>query len=273
MNRHNLIIVSIAVMAISVLLLTSCGPERSETVSLSVVTTAPTATVEPTDPPTSTTIPTTKPSTTPLPTATPEPTSTPTQTPKPTLTPEPTKPSSLLERLGFTKAEPDLNVLAERLLTIEEMPAGWTAKAVEIEESDGTGTYDAFCKKDLIARSIGKVSVDFEGGGFGPFLIESISAYGSADDAKASFAEYKAAANECLEFTDDSGNAITLAPMSFPAYGDDSFAFRSIIGSFTADAVQIRVGDVLVLILQMGVTTDAELHQVLVEEALSKLDR
>lgn len=85
-NKRNLIIGIVAVLTFSVFLLASCGPERSETVSLPVVTPELAATVEPTEPPASTAGVAVEPSTVPLPTATPEPTSAPTQTPEPTAT-------------------------------------------------------------------------------------------------------------------------------------------------------------------------------------------
>ena len=106
----------------------------------------------------------------------------------------------------------------------------------------------------------------------GPFLSESISAYKSVEEAKAAFEDFTAAANDCPEFTDDEDREFTISPMSFPAYGDESFAVRMNVDGFPADAVQVRVGDVMLSVIQMGMSTDIELQQTIVEEALSKLD-
>jgi len=131
------------------------------------------------------------------------------------------------------------------------------------------------CKEGLPSRSIGNVSVDFESGGlFGPFISESFTAYPSTDDGSLSFVEYKSAANDCPQWIAEDGKEITISPLSFPAYGDESFAFRMANEEgFTFDAVKVLVGEVLVSVTQSGLSTDPELQQTLVEEALSKLDR
>ncbi len=259
-------------------ILGACGPEQSETVSLPAATSEPMVKIESTDMPaedsTETSVPLEESSPSIASTATSEATALPTKTAEPSPTPEPTntlqptEPPSLLERLGFIQGEPDLNILAERLLTIEDMPAGWSGSAAVIKEND-KDTYDPYCMEGLPARSVGKVSVDFGGGGI---LSDSITAYGSVEDSIKYFSEYKEAANSCPQWTDDEGREIILSPLSFPAYGDESFAVRLNMGVLIADGVQVRVGDVLVGILQMGTEIDTEMQQTAVETALAKLN-
>ncbi len=166
-------------------------------------------------------------------------------------------------------------MLAERLLTIENAPTGWSIEPIEIEEKSGdVRTYDPFCETGLPARSIGSVSVDFDSGNLmGPQVFESITAYPSVEDAKKSFAEYKAAANDCPHWTDDDGTEYTLSALSFPAFGDESFAFRMQFGLLTFDRVAMRIGDVFLGVTYMGPETDPDLLQSFIEDALEKLER
>lgn len=256
------------------LILVACGPQQSETIAVDSVTAEP-ATEEPVDATeASETVeePTDEATAVPEETDTPEPSPEPTDTPEPTNTPEPTEAPSLLERLGLVEGEPDLDVLAERLITIEDMPTGWSGAAVE-KELNTDETYGPFCVEGLPARAIGNVSVDFDGGTIlGPFIQETITAYRSVDEAKQSFEDWKNAANQCAEYTDEEGNELSLSPLSFPAYGDESFAIRMNMGGFIADAVRIRMDELSLSVMMMGTSTDAELQQELIEKALEKIE-
>lgn len=205
----------------------------------------------------------------PAPTHTPEPAA----TRAPTAVPEAAEGPSLIEGLGLAAGQADLDGLAELLVTVEELPEGWRASAVEMETNDGQGTYNPFCKEGWPARSIGKVAVDLQSGGLsGQYLTYTITVFESERDAELSYAEYKNAAAECPQWTNAQGSNFSLTPVSYPDYGDESFAVRINMGGAAADGVQIRVDNVLIHVLLIGEDSDQELQQTIIEAGLAKLE-
>ena len=150
------LLICILLMAASV----ACsGNERAKTVELPTASAVETATNEAEPTKEATTEPTEAPSPQPEVTETAVPTNTPepTDIPEPTDTPEP------------PKTDLDEENLKASLLTINDMPTGWTGKAAEFEVRTPGGTYRFACT-ELPARSLGNVSLDFQKSAMGPFL-------------------------------------------------------------------------------------------------------
>lgn len=186
----------------------------------------------------------------------------PTGEPLPTVIISPTKttaPTSVPEQAD---TQVDKDKLLDSLLTINDMPTGWTGKAAEFEFRTPGGTYTFTCA-ELPARSIGKANVDFQMSALGPFLTETIIVYESKKDARDALADLADAASNCVEWTDEDGITYTLLPLSFPKLGDETFSIRT-LGNFEADMVYIREGNVIISVLNLAFP--AGIDSVLTEE-------
>lgn len=281
------------------LLLVACGSDRAQTIDPLPTTTelstdrqlaetAPTSQPAPTDTPTAE--PTSEPS--PLPntsTAVPQPTETPTNEPSPTLTaevmatqtptPTPIQPTATPLATGEPTQAPladasniDQAALFAGLLTINDMPTGWTGTAPVFEPRTPGGTYNSFCTQ-LPARSTAAAYVDFERSALGPFLSHSIVVYPDSADARAAFDDLITAAQDCSQFTDSSGSTNTLSPLSFPSLGEDTFAVRS-SGTVEMDAIYILVDNVLINIRHGGLgAVDSALTEASARTAVARYSR
>lgn len=221
-----------------VILLAACGPDRAQTIDPPAPTDEPTPAVEVTAAEPTAQLPT--------PTDEPQPTDEPTAAPAtPTTEPEPTA-----EPAGDT-ADVDQEALLAALLTLDDMPTGWTGTAPTVELRTPGGTYPSFCAAELPARSIAAAAVDFEKSALGPLFSQTIVLYPDGDSAEAAFDDLLEAARNCPEMTDSAGNTNTFSPLSFPAIGDETFAMRS-SGLVELDIINIRVDDALITIMHGG---------------------
>lgn len=203
-------------------LLAACGPDRAQTIDPPVATPRPNPTA-------------TEPVTATQPAIAQEP-----------LAPAPTASTQITESSDGI----DEDRLLAALLTLDAMPTGWTGTAPEFELRTPGGTYTSLCH-ELEARSIAAVSVDFQKSAFGPLMSQTIAVYPNKTDAKAALDDLIAAARDCPELVDDAGNKSTFSALSFPAFGDDTFAIRS-SGLVEMDIVQIRVDNVIINIIHGG---------------------
>ncbi len=212
-----------------VVLLVACGPGRAQTIDPPAATIA--STPQATTAASTATVP---------PAISQEP-----PTPLPTESPPPT-PTQITESSGNVDEER----LIASLLTLNAMPTGWTGTAPEFELRTPGGTYTSFCH-ELEARSIAAASVDFQKSALGPFMSHTIVVYPTTADAKAALEDLIAAVRDCPELVDDAGNKNTFSALSFPVFGDDTFAIRS-SGLVEMDIIQARVDDVLINIIHGG---------------------
>ena len=261
----------VPLLALFTIFLAACGPDRAQTIvpatatqrpSLAEETTAttelPTATAEPsaTRPPTVEPSPTSAP--TDQPTSMPTPTTELTETSTPLPTPIPATPTTVPQPTAAPTQAPvgdasQLNqaALMSGLLTINDMPTGWTGGAAVFEPRTPGGTYTSFCTQ-LTARSIAAAYVDFEKSALGPFLTHSIVVYPDSANARAALDDLMTAAQNCPQVTDSSGSTNTLSPLSFPSFGEDTFAIRS-SGTVEMDAIYVLVDNVLINIRHGGI--------------------
>lgn len=226
----------IILLALVAILLTACGPDRAQTIDPPAPTDEPTPAVEATAAEPTAQLP--------APTDEPQPTDEPTAAP---VTPEP-EPTA--EPAGDT-ADVDQQALLAALLTLDDMPTGWTGTAPTVESRTPGGTYASFCAAELPARSIAAAAVDFEKSALGPLFSQTIVLYPDGDSAEAAFDDLLEAARNCPEMTDSAGNTNTFSPLSFPAIGDETFAMRS-SGLVELDIINIRVDDALITIMHGG---------------------
>lgn len=161
--------------------------------------------------------------------------------------------------------------LSSKLLTVEDLPTGWS-----IGETDDSPSND--CGSDLISSSpVERATVTFvQGGGFGPVLVEVLARF---DDGDQAFDQMRKIMGACptTTSTDGSGNTVTYtySSLSFPKIGDATFASHvAVSGTFpyAGNIVIVREGDVLAMIVHAGlVAVDAKETEGFVREAASKV--
>lgn len=170
--------------------------------------------------------------------------------------------------------------LSSALLTISDMPTGWseeTGETTTSTESSSDGGSSSFkrvlCPESAAAlpdsfKDLGKADssatssawVEFSKSSMGPFLMQgAVSGSGSADKR---FDTIKSALEGCKgktwDDTDKEGVKTTysLAPASAPKLGDRSFAYRitgdASMGELTFDLIMGQKGDVLITLISVS---------------------
>lgn len=145
--------------------------------------------------------------------------------------------------------------LQNALLTLAEMPTGWTQSAT-------VGGSSTICGLQPPANRLDSATVYFLKSQVGPALGESLSLYPSGA-AAARMAQIQQQVN-CASFSDTSKatpTSYTVSPLSFPKLGDETYAVRvtdtdvTLLGPLQQDLVYFRVGDVVVTVLYLSVGT------------------
>lgn len=134
------------------------------------------------------------------------------------------------------------------------VPADWVMNPppdFQTRDPQPGATYRFACQ-ELPARSTGVATVGYRSLLGLPSVAIEYVVYPSADDAAAALADMRAAADACASFTigPDAATAATLAPLDFPAFGDDSFAAAlttasDTTGGLVTHVVKIQVGHVV----------------------------
>lgn len=121
----------------------------------------------------------------------------------------------------------DEATLRQALLTIEDLPTGWTTAA---EEEGATEEEPAPCGIEPTEEETTSVEEHFQKGELEDQLMVSVSAFDNAGDAEAALQEFRTQLQNCREWedTDDEGThfAWALSPLSFPNLGEETVAFR-----------------------------------------------
>lgn len=146
-------------------------------------------------------------------------------------------------------------VLNRALLTIDDLPAGWSASA-----DAGPGEDAGVCNKTLADNSLARVGASFAAGDDGPFVVHAVSAY-SAGEAKRFIDGVRQALASCTEWTSpNEGGDIRwkVEPLSFASFGEDTVAAKlssedSTLGALLAQIVLVRRGDFVMIVGQFGV--------------------
>jgi hypothetical protein len=194
------------------------------------------------------------------PAATPTPTPTATATPTPTATPEPTS-TPVPE---FTRAD-----LEGFLLSLDDIPSGWTAVDVDDHPTEVPGAED-------LETTV--VSAFFQRSDLGPFLVHLLVLTESESDARTAFnaieAELEGA--DILDEITDEVRSWETSPMPFADLGDETVAFRAIgdTGLLPVEAhlVTTRKGRFVSLILHAQViSVDADQTEEFARMAVQRL--
>ena len=172
--------------------------------------------------------------------------------------------------------------LSAALLTLDDMPTGWTISPPD-EDDDDDGT--ELCGQEFgeVAEAVDRAEASFNQSDLGPFIVQTLGLFreGEAGQNLALFVE---AAGSCSEWTavDSEGEETNwrISALSFPKFGDETFAFRlssdpTIIGIVTVDAIIVRRGDVILLLAHLAFGfegVDSELTESLTRIADEKLE-
>lgn len=179
--------------------------------------------------------------------------------------------------------EPETSDVDHALLTLGDMPSGWTQTPDDETDDEEAGT---ICDREPLddRESIEDASASFRASETGPFVEHSVALYdgGQAEEAIDAFL---AAVDSCDEWTEEDEEHGTITyrpqPLSFSSFGDQTMAVRinaeSDMVNITMDAVVWRHGDALSLLTAIGAfeTPDAELTEELAaiaDERLAELD-
>lgn len=169
----------------------------------------------------------------------------------------------------------------ELLLTLGDMPTGWTT-APEMVSGDDEGGATGFCGEPPIDEQFepsAEAEAAFKKDDFGPFVNHAVAIYESREAEQAMDAALEAA-QSCQEWTeteDGEETTFTLQPVSFPTVGDQTVAFRINAESqdftFTGDVVFWRRGDLISLFSHLAFQggLDSDLTEELVMAADDKL--
>jgi hypothetical protein len=178
-------------------------------------------------------------------------TSAPTATAQPTL--EPTATLSPVAEDTPT-APPDQNGddsdLERALLTIEDFPAGWVV--IDFPDSGNDDDSPFVCDvpdpSDVVGHGA-EADAAFQGGDLGPFYYYAIRAFASADDAEIVMQLLREGLT-CQEWEDEDGLVWMVSAVDFPEIGDETLAYRlsftdESVGIVEFDMVFTRVDDVI----------------------------
>lgn len=168
---------------------------------------------------------------------------------------------------------PGATPLAQTVLTLADLPAGWSAQVHDLATDDiCAGRIPSSVIVPLDAATAG-----FSQGPSGPFISNAVSRF--ADDATArrylDLVEETVAS--CRDYQVD-GSTVRLAPLSFPRFGDDTFVAQVTVESPTAPitghVVHLRVGNRVASIETVafgGGTVDKELVEILARAVARRL--
>ncbi len=158
------------------------------------------------------------------------------------------------------------------LLTLEDLPFGFTTSAVVSERSPGCDSVI----RDALGRPDDDLSVSYQETEFGPIVSEAIYLNESDDSAADRLNALRVGIDGCLTYTQDEIE-YTYSPLAFPKIADETFAARasavSFFGPITVDLVVWRDGSVLVgmVVAIIGDGYDPSFTESTVKLAVSKL--
>jgi hypothetical protein len=161
---------------------------------------------------------------------------------------------------GTAPAAPALDP-AEALLALADFPTGWTQEPSDPDDDEGE---DTFCGKATDNPDpIEEAGAKFAAAQGVPQVEQEVAVF-PEDVAERVFAEGRQRVADCTGFTEE-GVTYELAPLSFPALGDESFAallrFSNEGFDFAGVVSYTRVGPALMIV------TTAELAPATVAQA------
>jgi hypothetical protein len=163
------------------------------------------------------------------------------------------------------------------LLTLQEMPSGWTTEPPSSDDDDS----ERICNiPPSRPRRLARAEVNFTKSDLGPFFNELINAY-ERGAAKPLFDDAVQILQTCREWKtmlDGAPVTVKVSPLSFPRVGEQSYAYRATFDSasfpFQVDAVYVRAGDIILVFAHIAVGAggpDSALTESLVKAAYDKV--
>jgi hypothetical protein len=178
--------------------------------------------------------------------------------------------------------------IGKALLTVSDLPAGWTATPAEEEEESEDTVSPPKCKDVL--EALDETSTDAaaegeanfnKGGPFGTVLSQTISSYSEPVDSSR-IQEIADAFSDCPSFnstdTDGEVSKVTVSPMSFGNLGDQTLAFAMTLESsaFTVsvNVAYVVIGHNVVAMVNGGLAgADGAQLEKLAKQAITKLEK
>jgi hypothetical protein len=212
--------------------------------------------------------------------------------------------AATIEQVDPTEEAASSEELQAALLTIEDLPTGWTTappdaspSADPLDSDDGT----KLCDKPVIDRTQAPASAEVEfskGGELSNQLFQEVFSYDSRRKASDAFDSIREAIQACTQWetSDESTtSSLTLQSLSFPKLGDDTLAVRmggevkskpdeseelsfDLTAAVAGDVVIIRENNLLTLVGQIGlgifgpVSVDTKETETIARKALERLE-
>lgn len=150
-------------------------------------------------------------------------------------------------------------------LQLADMPTGWSESASVDNEDDDSG----FCVEDagqlVDTENWPRLEKEFSAGASGPFLTHSLLAAPEEESAQELMAQFAQLVDQCQSWEEADGT-YTLTPVNYPEAGDQTFAVRLTVESdgftFVGDIIVVREGNVLSLLIPIGLATPVEAETV-----------
>jgi hypothetical protein len=196
---------------------------------------------------------------------------------------------------------PTADELQKKLLTLSDMPTGYSAKA---QETSGPGDspapqdssslsattaecaqlFNQFDAESSSGTTQGQATVKFEKSPTGPFVTETLESYADAAGLQKDMTRVREAVDKCHDFSmkedDGSDVKVTIAAASFPKMGDETVAFR--LGATVTNSgrsltlggymVAVRVGNVVSTIIAFGLPgVDAAEVETITKKSVEKV--
>lgn len=186
------------------------------------------------------------------------------------------------ENAGANEPESgDLDVEAA-LLTLDDMPTGWTQGPDEAPSDEDAGADATLCEEEPLSEggAHDEASADFSAGDFGPQLSHTVWTLDS-DQSERGLEALIEALNNCEEWTEETADGpVTFrpAPLSFPSFGDEIVAIRIDVESelfdATMDMIAWRRANVMSLlgVIEVFGTPDGEQTEEFVRVADERID-
>lgn len=169
--------------------------------------------------------------------------------------------------------------LQSTLLTLDDMPPGFSPMASD--PSDDSSLCDGHDPGSEVPELLKTEAQFAQNPNTGPVIGSAAATYASEDEAARFMEALLAGAQACpgpFPAPADDGTMISIAPLSFDAYGDETialrFTFEGGLLPVTADVIYVRSGPALFQIGEITTVGGADIEQLqaLVETQLERTD-
>ena len=177
--------------------------------------------------------------------------------------------------------------VSEALLTLGDLPTGWTAQQPSPEAGDGNTICPEFDPERHV-RPVARATAQFQAGQVGPFAVHAVVAYKSEKDARRAMDLVEQGLEKCRNFSGTSeGQTLTgsFSAASFPNLGDETLASNlraqaqgeagtlRLSVAASGDVVIVRTDQVLSSLVHLGLDVPLFSGGKLTPETLEQLAR